>query len=180
MRVCVYGAASQQIHRVYLEAAFSLGKSLGESGCTLVFGAGDTGVMGACARGAKEAGGEIIGIAPRFFDQPGVLYPHCTELIFTDTMRARKEKMEALSHCFVMAPGGIGTLEEFFEILTLRQLGRHQKPIFILNTRGYYRSLYAMLRDAVEQGFLGQDGLELFQIFDSPEELTAGIRKALG
>ena len=103
----------------------------------------------ACARGAAQAGGEILGIAPSFFNQEGVLFPHCTRLHLTDTMRQRKEQMETLSQGFVMAPGGIGTLEEFFEILTLKQLGRHQKPIAVLNIRGYFDALEELLEGAV-------------------------------
>ncbi len=172
MNVCVYGAASQQIATEYLQAAHELGKALGEKGCTLIFGGGDTGVMGACARGVAAARGRIIGVAPRFFDQEGVLYQDCTEFHFTDTMRQRKELMENLSDAFVMAPGGIGTMEEFFEILTLRQLGRHTKPIFILNTQGYYNDLAALLETAVSQGFLERQGLSLFKMYHDPKELV--------
>lgn len=175
MNVCVYGAASQQIGTEYLQAAYTLGKTLGSKHCTLIFGGGDTGVMGACARGMTAAQGNIIGVAPTFFNQEGVLYPHCTELRFTETMRQRKELMENLSDAFIMAPGGIGTMEEFFEILTLRQLGRHNKPIFILNTQGYYNSLAALLETAVAQGFLEQRGLELFKMYHDPEELVCAL-----
>ncbi len=179
MKVCVYGAASQRIDRAYLQAAQELGRALALRGFALVFGGGETGVMGATARGAASAGGEIIGIAPRFFDQEGVLYQNCTQFHFTDTMRQRKELMESLSDAFVMAPGGIGTLEEFFEILTLRQLGRHDKPIFILNTRGYYNSLGQMLEEAVRQGFLDERGLALYRMVDEAEVLVRELAEQL-
>ena len=133
--------------------AHQLGHCLAKAGFGLVFGGGNTGVMGACARGAAQAGGQILGVAPSFFNQEGVLYPSCTTLHLTDTMRQRKEMMEHLSHGFVMAPGGIGTLEEFFEILTLKQLGRHKKPIAVLNIRGYFDALEELLEGAVEEGF---------------------------
>ena len=177
MNVCVYGAASPRIDRVYLQAAEELGRELALQGCTLVFGGGQTGVMGAAARGAASAGGKIIGVAPRFFDQEGVLYRNCTQFHFTDTMRQRKELMESLSDAFAMAPGGIGTLEEFFEILTLRQLGRHNKPILILNTRGYYNSLGQMLEEAVRQGFLEEKGMELFRMVESPRTLVESLKE---
>ncbi len=177
MNVCVYGAASRQIAGEYLQAAYALGEALGKKGCTLIFGGGASGVMGACARGMTAAGGEIIGVAPRFFDQEGVLYQQCTQLRFTETMRQRKELMEDLSDAFIMAPGGIGTMEEFFEILTLRQLGRHNKPIYILNTQGYYNDLEALLKTAVDQRFLEQSGLELFKMYGDPEELACAIAK---
>ncbi len=178
MNVCVYGAASQQIAEEYLQAAFDLGEALGKNNCTLVFGGGATGVMGACARGMTAASGKIIGVAPKFFDQEGVLYQACTEFRFTETMRQRKEIMENLSDAFVMAPGGIGTLEEFFEILTLRQLGRHNKPIYILNTKGYYDNLEALLKTAVAQGFLDESGLGLFRMCNDPEELVYALCEA--
>lgn len=176
MNVCVYGAASQQIHTEYLQAAESLGKLLAEAGFGLVFGGGDTGVMGACARGAAQRDGYILGIAPRFFDKEGVLYRGCTELLFTETMRQRKELMECHSGAFVMAPGGIGTLEEFFEILTLKQLGRHEKPIFILNVRGYFDNLGLLLENAVREGFLERSALGMFQMFRDPGELVQALQ----
>lgn len=179
MNVCVYGAASQQIGTGFLQAAHSLGRLLAEHGFGLVFGGGNTGMMGACARGAAAAGGQVIGIAPRFFDQEGVLYPDCTELRFTETMRQRKEQMEELSDAFIMTPGGIGTLEEFFEILTLRQLERHSKPVYILNTQGYFNSLSALLENAVAQGFLSQEGLSLYQMYQTPEELVTALAASL-
>lgn len=180
MNVCVYGAASQQIQEDYKKAAQELGSLMGKAGLGLVFGGGATGLMGACARGMEKVGGRIIGVAPHFFDEEGVLFPRCTEMIFTDTMRQRKEKMELLSEAFVMTPGGIGTMEEFFEILALKQLGRTQKPIAILNTMGYYDSLKGLLEHSVAHGFLEPGGLELFQMYNDPQELVEGLCRELG
>lgn len=177
MRLCVYGAASSDIHSDYLLAAEMLGITLAKKGIGLVFGAGDTGVMGACARGCSAMGGEIIGVAPRFFDEPGILFQGCTQMHFTDTMRQRKELMEQLSDGFIMAPGGIGTFEEFFEILTLRQLGRHQKPIAVLNVRGYYDPMFMMLENAVQANFLGGDVLKMFTTFSDPAKLPYALEK---
>ncbi len=170
MNICVYGAASQQIHTDFLQKAQDLGHCLAQAGFGLVFGGGNTGVMGACARGAAQAGGQILGVAPSFFHQEGVLYPNCTTLHLTDTMRQRKEMMERLSHGFIMAPGGIGTLEEFFEILTLKQLGRHKKPIAVLNIRGYFDALEELLDGAVGEGFLEKEVLSMYRMFREPEE----------
>lgn len=172
MRICVFGAASSSIHPDYLAGAEELGRALAKNGIGLVFGGGATGVMGACARGCASLSGEIIGVAPEFFRQPGVLFDRCTEMIYTETMRQRKEKMEALSDGFLMAPGGIGTLEEFFEILTLRQLGRHKKPIGILNLRGYFDPLLAMLDQAVEQGFLEAETTRLCPVLTDPSRIV--------
>ena len=172
MNICVYGAASQQIHTDFLQGAHQLGHCLAKAGFGLVFGGGNTGVMGACARGAAQTGGQILGVAPSFFNQQGVLYPSCTTLHLSDTMRQRKEMMEHLSHGFVMAPGGIGTLEEFFEILTLKQLGLHKKPIAVLNIRGYFDALEELLEGAVEEGFLEKEVLSMYRMFREPEELV--------
>lgn len=179
MNICVYGASSQQIHTEYLQAAQDLGAALGEAGFSLVFGAGDTGVMGACARGIARTQGAIIGVAPRFFDKEGVLYQNCTEMIFTDTIRQRKQIMESRADAFVMAPGGIGTLEEFFEILTLKQLGRHCKPIAVLNTRGYFDSLASLLDGAVREGFLEATVLSMYRMFREPGDLADYLQKEL-
>ena len=133
MKLCLFGASSDHLASAYFEAVNLLGKEMGRRQIGLVFGGGATGLMGAACRGAAEYGGEIIGIAPRFFQQDGILFQNCSQMIFTDTMRERKQRMEDLSDGFAVVPGGIGTLEEFFEIFTLRQLGRHHKPIALLN-----------------------------------------------
>ena len=172
MRICVYGAASDTIAEKYKSAAYTLGKWIGENGHTLVFGAGDTGIMGAVARGVHDGGGTILGIAPHFFDTPGVLYPHCTELRFTDTMRERKDALEQNSDLFVMAPGGIGTWDEFFVILTLRSLGQTDEKICILNTDGYYDALRALLQKGTDEGFIAASVAECYHMIDTPEELS--------
>lgn len=171
MNLCVYGASSDLIDPVYLAEGERLGELMAQRGHGLVFGAGQTGMMGALARGAAKHDGTIIGVAPRFFDEPGVLYQTCTEMIFTETMRQRKEIMEDRADGFIMTPGGIGTYEEFFEILTLKQLGRHDKPIGILNTAGYFDDLARLLEDTAARGFMGEHCLKLYSIADTPEKL---------
>lgn len=177
MNICVYGASSNEIDIAYIQAGEALGYAMAKRGHGLVFGGGQKGLMGAAARGATKGGGSIIGVAPRFFDVEGVLYQDCTEFIFTDTMRERKAIMEERSHAFIMTPGGIGTFEEFFEILTLRQLGRHEKGIAVLNTRGYYEPLRQMLEQAIEQGFLRPECRGLCAFFDEPEALLDYLEK---
>lgn len=170
MNICVYGAASKTIDAQFTEVGHALGCLLAQHGYGLVFGGGDNGMMGAVARGTHDGGGRIIGVAPRFFNVDGVLYPHCDELIYTDTMRERKQKMEDLSGAFIVTPGGIGTFEEFFEILTLKQLGRTKKPLVILNTAGYYDNMLAMLRRTIDSNFMSAKTLDLFGIVDTPEQ----------
>lgn len=167
MKICVYGASSQSIDKKYIEAGERLGELMAERGHTLVFGGGANGLMGAVARGEARKGGEIIGVAPSFFNVDGILFENCTDFVYTETMRERKQKMEELSDAFIMTPGGIGTFEEFFEILTLRQLSRHKKPIAVLNTNGYYNALCELLDGAIAGGFMTEQNRELFFISDS-------------
>ena len=131
MKICVYGAASSLIAQSYKDAAKDLGKKIAKRGDSLVFGGGANGVMGAVAEGVYEEKGHILGVVPKFFKEANseVSFKKCSEYIYTDTMRERKCEMEKNCDAFIIAPGGIGTLDEFFEILTLKQLGRHNKAI---------------------------------------------------
>ena len=178
MNICVYGASSRAIDKKYTDAAFALGKRLAERGHGLVFGGGNSGVMGASARGADSVdGAKILGIAPTFFNVDGVLYEHCTEFISPPDMRERKKLLEGKSDAFVIAPGGIGTYDEFFEILTLKQLGRHNKPIAILNVDGYYDPMLALLRHTVAGEFMNESSLELFAVFTEIEPLLSYLEE---
>lgn len=170
MNICVYGASSDRLDSIYFEEAEKLGRLIAENGCTLVFGGGRTGLMGACAQGVRKAGGRIIGISPKFFDEPGILDESCDEFYFTGTMRERKQLMEEKSDAFIALPGGIGSYEEFFEILTLKQLGRHAKPIALLSTADYYAPFYAMLEHTARLGFMSDSCLGIFRLCRSPEE----------
>ncbi|MBE6656739.1 MAG: TIGR00730 family Rossman fold protein [Ruminococcaceae bacterium] len=172
MNICVYGASSRAIDKKYTDAAFEIGKAIALRGYALVFGGGNSGVMGASARGADSVeGAYILGIAPTFFNVDGVLYEHCTEFISPPDMRARKKLLEDKSDAFIIAPGGIGTYDEFFEILTLKQLGRHNKPIAILNVDGYYDPLLALLRHTVEGEFMNETSMMLFEVFEEIEPM---------
>ena len=164
MNICVFGAASDKIDKKYIERVEALGEILAKRGHNLVFGAGGSGLMGAAARGAYKGGAKIYGVIPHFFREEGVeiIFDKCTELIFTDTMRERKAKMEELSDAFLVVPGGIGTYEEFFEILTLKQLERHNKPIVIFNVNGYYNDMINMLKKITEMNFMREKSLSLF------------------
>ena len=106
MKICVYGASGDRLRQEYFDAAYALGALMAENGHSLIYGGGQTGLMGAVGRGAHDKGGEIIGVAPKFFDEPGVLAPDCTEFIFTETMRERKHIMEDMADAFIILPGG--------------------------------------------------------------------------
>ena len=155
---------------MYYAEAEKLGELLASAGHALVFGGGREGLMGAAARGVHKMGGKIIGIAPRFFDEPGILYEHCTEMIYTDTMRERKQLMEERSQATVVLPGGIGTYEEFFEMLTLKQLGRTDRAIVIVNTNGYYEPMQRLLEHTAQTHFMSHNCLELYKLVDTPEQ----------
>ncbi len=171
MIICVYGASSQNIHPDYLAGVEAFGQAMGRRGHGLLFGGGDKGLMGAAARGVKGAGGRVIGVAPRFFNVDGVLYPYCDEFFYTDTMRQRKQILEDKADAFVAVPGGIGTFDELFEILTLKQLGRHAKPVALFNLRGYYDPLLALLEKAMEEGFMKEECRSLWAAFDNADDL---------
>ena len=175
MKVCVFGASSRDLAQIYYDEAYAMGAALARRGHTIVFGGGTSGLMGAAARGAKSEGGRLIGVAPRFFDEPGILYEGCDEMIFTETMSERKKAMEDMSDAFVTLPGGIGTFEEFFEALTLKQLGRHAKAMAVLNTNGYYDAMEAMLQRAVDEEFFTPDGKALYAMFTDVDRLAAYI-----
>ncbi len=170
MRICVYGASGTQLDQAYFDTARELGRLLAREGHCLVFGGGARGLMGACAEGAAEEGGEIVGVAPRFFDEPGILFQNCSRFLFTETMAQRKTLMAEESEAFIALPGGIGTFEEFFETLTLKQLGRHRKPMALLNTLDYFAPLMALLERAAEDGFLARGCFRLFGLCADPEE----------
>lgn len=170
MNICVYGASSNAIDKEYILAGELLGEEMARRGHTLIFGAGDNGLMGAVARGAARGKGKIIGVAPKFFSADGVLYDNCDQLIRTETMRERKQKMEDLSDAFIMSPGGIGTFEEFFEIMTLKQLARHSKAIAVLNTNGFFDGLDELLKGIAKDGFMQESSLDLYKLCADPQK----------
>ena len=176
MNICVYGASSTQIDNAYITAGEKLGEAMAKNGHNLVFGGGANGLMGAVARGMTRIGGaQIIGIAPSFMNVDGILYEQCTEFIYPETMRERKKLMDEKSDAFIVTPGGIGTFDEFFEILTLKQLGRHKKPIALLNTKGYYNHLKSFLQNGIDEKFMTEACNKLIFFSENPEEIIGYI-----
>ena len=173
MNICVYGAASPVIDKEYIEVGESLGRLLGERGHTLIFGGGNSGLMGAVVRGISEKGGESIGISPEFFRPDGVLFEDCSKTYFTADMRSRKAMLDALSAGFIITPGGTGTYDEFFEIYTLKRLGQTKKPIAILNTNGYFDPLLALLRHTADERFMdAEDNENMLFVSDCIKEVV--------
>ncbi len=179
MRICVYGAASSLIDRSFIEVGEELGRKIAEHGHGLVFGGGRNGMMGAAARGVREKGGEVIGISPAFFEQSNseISFPDCTEFVHTETMRERKKLLDETSDAFIVTPGGIGTFDEFFEILTLKQLGRHNKAIVILNINGFFDKMAYSLYEMVQMKFITEDCAELCKIVTNIDEALDYIEK---
>lgn len=173
MNICLYGASSTELDKSFITATEELGKKIGLNGHNLVYGGGANGLMGAAARGVRKGGGEVIGVAPSFFQVDGVLFEDCSEFIYTKTMRERKQIMEERAEAFIVVPGGIGTFDEFFEILTLKQLGQHKKPVAIFNINGYYDSLVQMLDNAVRYKFMTEESRKLAPVFKNADELIS-------
>lgn len=180
MKICVYGAASDLILQKYKDACFELGEELAKKGHSLVFGGGGHGVMGATARGVKSAGGFVLGILPKFFIEQDTehLFEGCDKVIWTQTMYERKALLEDNAEAFVIAPGGIGTYDEFFAVLTNKQLGQHEKPIAVFNVFGFYDEFDDIFKKAVAEGFLNPKCMQLFKSLKSPEDVVNYIESA--
>lgn len=158
--VVVFCGSSEGIEPAYAEKAYELGAVLAKNNIQLVYGGAKIGVMGKVAQGALDNNGEVIGVIPEFLKIKEVFHNDLSELIITKNMHERKLAMHDLSDGILMLPGGFGTLEEFFEMLTWGQLGLHQYPIGILNTNGFYDELLLMLKKMVDKGFVKLENYE--------------------
>lgn len=152
-----------------------MGKALAEKGLTLVYGAGCSGSMGALADAALENGGEVVGIIPNLFNTPQLVHPNLTHLEVVSDMHTRKARMVELADAFIALPGGYGTLDELFEILTWAQIGLHQKPIGLLNTQGFFDSLLAWIDRAEREGFIYKEHRSLFTDAGTPDRLLDAL-----
>ena len=160
-RITIFCGSSFGIDKVYEEQAYLLGKTLAERNTAIVYGGANVGLMGAVADGALQNGGEVIGVLPHFLQSKEIAHIGLTELILVDTMHERKSKMNDLCDGVIALPGGFGTLEEFFEMLTWGQLGLHKKPMAVLNINGFYDALLAMMDTMVSKGFLKEINREM-------------------
>lgn len=175
-RVAVYAASSSQVSSEYTDAAAELGRTLAAEGIEIVYGAGKVGLMGALADAALDAGGKVTGVIPQFMVDNGWCREKLTNLIVTPDMHIRKEKIVTLADATIALPGGVGTLEELMEIITWKQLGLYANPIVILNTRGYFDPLTAMLERAVEEKFMREIHRNLWNTADTPRQAVDLIR----
>lgn len=160
-RIVVFCGSSAGKDPVYLEQAKLLGAALAERQLTLVYGGAKVGLMGAVADGALNAGGQVIGVLPYFLQQKELAHEGLTELILVDTMHERKTKMNELCNGVIALPGGFGTMEELFEMLTWGQLGLHKKPIGLLNINGFYDALIELSKTMTSNGFLKAENRDM-------------------
>jgi uncharacterized protein (TIGR00730 family) len=169
--VCVFCGARFGADPIHRQLASNLGELLASQGMTLVYGGGGVGLMGVMANAALAAGGKVVGIIPRFLLKREAGHPALTETRVVENMHERKLEMFERSEAIIVLPGGIGTLEEFFEVLSWRTLGLHIKPIVIVDQSGYWKPLATLLRSVVEGGFADRAHLDLVAFIDDLDQL---------
>ncbi|MEW6723503.1 MAG: TIGR00730 family Rossman fold protein [Bacillota bacterium] len=167
LNICVYCSSSNKLDHAYCDLAWELGRSIGERGHTLVYGGTSIGLMGLVALGVHDAGGRVIGIIPRRIHDRGVTYQAADEVVLTADLRERKAVMDQHSDAFIALPGGFGTLEEILEAITHKQLQFHNKPVVLINFRGFYDSLLAQFERSYVEQFARPVYRELYAVVES-------------
>jgi len=176
--LCVYCGSRDQVDPRHRQAAATLGRICAERGIRIVFGGGRVGLMGICADAALAAGGTVIGIIPHHLNEIEIAHQRVSELYLVDSMHERKQMMFEMSDAFAVLPGGIGTLDETFEIVTWRQLRLHDKPIIVLNSAGYWRPFLDMIDHIIDSGFASRSIRQLFTVVDRVEDIIPAIQAA--
>ena len=170
--ICVFCGSADGLDQIYYDAAHEMGRQIAEKKIRLVYGAGRTGLMGALARGALEAGGEVIGVAPKGLESPQLIHTSgLTRLEIVDHIQLRKARMIELADAFIALPGGFGTLDEIFEVLTWSQIGLQCKPAGFLDTNGYFDSLFKWFNQAFKDHFIYEEHLRLYVSDAQPSAL---------
>jgi uncharacterized protein (TIGR00730 family) len=178
--LCVYCGSRLGESGSYKQAALTVGQWIGERNGQLVYGGGNSGLMGVVASATQQAGGQVVGVIPRSLAEKELARDDCDEFYLVDTMHQRKHMMAERADAFLALPGGIGTFEEFFEVWTWRQLGYHNKPIGLLNVDGYFDGLLAFMQNTVSQGFVSDWQMGLIHQSDKPEELLPKLIQEAG
>ena len=176
--LCVYCSASNSVDESYLLAAKDFGRSIASAGITTVFGAGSVGLMGAVANGALEKGGKVIGVIPEHLERRELGHRGVGEYLVVSSMHARKQVMFERSDAFCILPGGLGTLDEAFEVITWRQLRLHDKPIYLLNINNFWAPLLSLIEHLAKERFLHDDPSNLFHVVADGPELIAALAAA--
>lgn len=179
VKICVFGASSGRVEQDYVDAAYQLGALMARRGWTCVDGAGAVGLMRAVADGVLDSGGHAIGVIPKFMVDNGWCYDRLAEVIITPDMHQRKQQMADMTDAVIAMPGGCGTLEELLEAITWRQLGLNQRPIVMLNTRGYYDPLVATLQHGIDERFMKESHHALWTVASTPLEAVEAIEREL-
>jgi len=169
--ICVFCGSSDSVHSDYLSAAWSMGKVLADRGFSLIYGGGKTGLMGAVADGALEAGGEVIGVIIPSMNTKVLAHDGLTRMDVTPDMHARKARMHELANGYIAMPGGFGTFDELFETITWAQTGAHEKPVGILNVKSYFDPLLAAIDHAVKEGFIFVEHRKALSYESDPNKL---------
>ena len=169
--ICVFCGSSDSVHSDYLSAAWSMGKVLADRGFSLIYGGGKTGLMGAVADGALEAGGEVIGVIIPSMNTLTLAHDGLTRMDVTSGMHTRKARMHELADGYIAMPGGFGTFDELFETITWGQTGAHEKPVGILNVKNYYDPLLAAIDHAVKEGFIFAEHRKALSYESDPNKL---------
>ena len=175
-RITVFCASSFGTEKIYEEQAIALGKTLAEQNIELVYGGANVGLMGAVADGTLNAGGKVIGVLPNFLRSKEIAHQGLTELILVESMHERKTKMNDLCDGVIALPGGFGTLEELFEMLTWAQLGLHKKPIAVLNINGFYDPLLELLQTMTEKGLLKEVNQKMLLVSEDIDDLLEQMK----
>lgn len=178
--VTVFCGSSPGVDPAYASSARELGEGLAARGMNLVFGGGNVGLMGVVAGAALGAGAHVTGIIPDFLRQREVEFPGLSALIVTDSMHTRKRRLFALGDAFVVMPGGLGTFDETFEIMTWKQLGRHNKPIIFCDVLGWAQPFISMVEQTVERGFARPSARELFEVLPDVKTTLARLEALAG
>lgn len=176
--VCVYCGSSSRVDQAYKDAAVSLGHQIAAENWGVVYGGGRVGLMGLVADSALEKGAKVIGIIPEHIQEREVEHNDLTELHVVDSMHTRKQMMVDRSQAFVILPGGLGTLDEFFELITWKQLGLHDKPIVVVNMGGYWTKLLECIDNIANVGFMRQEDKDLFVVVESVDDVATAIHNA--
>ncbi len=176
--LCVYCGSSDGVESAHRDAAARLGRLMAERDVRLIFGGGNIGLMGALADAALAAGGSVTGVIPDRLKNREVAHPDLTELIVVDSMHERKLRMFQLADAFAVLAGGLGTLDETFEIITWRQLGLHDKPIVLVDGAGYWAPLRRLIDHVVTSGFAGPGAARLFTVVERVDDVFAALAAA--
>lgn len=176
--VCVYCGSSARVDQIYKDAAVELGKTIAENGWNVVYGGGRVGLMGLVADSALAAGTKVFGIIPKHIQAREIDHTDLTELHIVDSMHIRKQMMVDRADAFVILAGGLGTLDEFFELMTWKQLGLHDKPIVMVNVKGYWTKMIEAIKHLADEKFMRDEDLGMYQVVDSVADVPGAILRS--